>query len=228
MKQETLWGYDDDNGPDVWADLRPEYRCCGFGKHQSPIDIVDPTHTRLPPITFTYQSVPLNIRNTGRTIEVVYPEGSWIQVGGTTYRLLQFHFHTPSEHTVDGKFAELELHLVHESADGTLAVIGVLIESGATNAAFAPFWDLMPAVSGESVQIEEVVLNAYDLLPEAKHTYRYIGSLTTPPCSEGVKWLVLTTPIQLSPAQIAAFRAIFNRNNRPVQPLNARELLTDK
>ena len=121
----------------------------------------------------------------------------------------------------------MEMHLVHKSEDGTLAVIGVLIENGRTNTAFAAFWQYLPSVPGESEEIKDVTLNVLNLLPSAKHTYRYTGSLTTPPCSEGVKWFVMTTPIEMSHSQIAAFKAILYGNNRPVQPLNDRELLID-
>ena len=225
--ETVCWGYEAANGPDVWASLRPEYDLCSTGIHQSPINIVNPIPAKLPAITFNYQSTSLNIRNTGNTIEVVYPEGSWIEVDGTKYHLLQFHFHAPSEHTVAGNLYDMEMHLVHKSEDGTLAVIGVLIEAGSTNSAFAPFWDYLPSTSDESKQIKEVILNASNLLPSTKHTYRYIGSLTTPPCSEEVKWFVLTTPVEMSQSQIAAFKTILFGNNRPVQPLNDRELLVD-
>ena len=223
----VCWGYEAENGPDVWARLSPEYKLCSAGIHQSPIDLVNPTPTKLPAITFNYQPTLLNIRNTGNTIEVRYQEGSWIEIDETKYHLLQFHFHAPSEHTVVGNLYDMEMHLVHKSEDGTLAVIGVLIESGRINTAFAPFWHYLPSVSGESKQIKEIILNASDLLPRERGTYRYIGSLTTPPCSEDVKWLVLTTPIEMSHSQIAAFKAILSGNNRPVQPLNDRELLVD-
>ena len=223
----VCWGYEAENGPDVWARLSPEYRLCSAGIHQSPIDIVNPTPAELPLITFNYQPTSLNIRNTGNTIEVVYTEGSWLEVDGTKYHLLQFHFHAPSEHTVTGNLYDMEMHLVHKSEDGMLAVIGVFIKSGSVNTAFNTFWQHLPALSGESTQVDGVVLNAFDLLPHTKHTYRYNGSLTTPPCSEDVKWFVLTTPIEMSRSQIAAFKAILSGNNRPVQPLNGRELFVD-
>ena len=223
----THWGYESENGPEVWGQLNPEYRLCSAGIHQSPIDLVNPTPVELPPLVFNYQPVPLNIHNTGHTIQVTYPKGSWIEIDGTKYHLLQFHFHAPSEHTVAGHLYDMEMHLVHESENGVLAVIGVLIKSGSINTAFIPFWHYLPSASGESEQINEVILNAFDLLPSTKHTYRYNGSLTTPPCSEGVKWFVLTTPIEMSQSQIAAFKAIMSGNNRPVQPLNGRELLVD-
>ena len=223
----VCWGYEAENGPDVWAQLSPEYGLCCVGIHQSPIDIVNPTPAELRSITFNYQPTSLSIQNTGNTIQVMYPKGSWIEIDRTKYHLLQFHFHAPSEHTVAGDLSDMEMHLVHQSEDGTLAVIGALIKSGSMNAAFNPFWDHLPSVPGESKQIKDVILNAYDLLPSRKHTYRYTGSLTTPPCSEGVKWFVLTTPIEMSHSQIAAFKSIMFGNNRPVQPLNGRELLVD-
>ena len=225
--EAVCWGYEAENGPDIWGQLSSGYGLCSTGICQSPIDIVNPTPAKLSLITFNYQSTPLNIRNTGNTIEVAYQLGSWIKVDGTKYQLLQFHFHAPSEHTVAGNLSDMEMHLVHESANGTLAVIGVLIESGRINTAFNSFWEYLPSATGESKQIKNVILNAYDLLPSRKHTYRYIGSLTTPPCSEDVKWFVLTTPIEMSQSQIAAFKSIMFGNNRPVQPLNGRELLVD-
>ena len=223
----VCWGYEVENGPDVWGQLSPEYRLCGIGIHQSPIDIVNPTPAELPALVFNYQSVTLNIHNTGHTIQVTYPEGSWIEVDGTKYHLLQFHFHAPSEHTVAGQPSDIEMHLVHESEEGTLAVIGVLIESGRDNAEFIPIWHHLPSTPGESKHSGDVIFNAVDLLPSRKRAYRYDGSLTTPPCSEGVKWFVLTTPIEMSEAQIVAFKSIMSGNNRPVQPLNGRELLVD-
>ncbi len=221
------WGYEAENGPDVWAGLSPEYQSCDAGIHQSPIDLVNPTPTKSPPITFNYQSTSLNIHNTGNTITVAYQQGSWIEVDGTKYHLLEFHFHAPSEHTVVGNLFDMEMHLVHKSEEGMLAVIGVLIKSGSINTAFRSFWNYLPSASGESKQAEKVILNAFNLLPSRKHTYRYTGSLTTPPCSEGVKWFVMTTPIEMSQSQIEAFKAMLSGNNRPVQPLNGRKLIVD-
>lgn len=229
--QQVDWGYEVKNGPDVWGKLSPEYSLCSVGMHQSPIDLVNPTPTELPAITFNYQPTSLEIRHTGHTIEVGYPAGSdvgsWLEVDGTRYQLLQFHFHTPSEHTVAGELFDMEMHLVHKSEEGTLAVLGVLIEKGSENAAFNPIWAHLPTVPGEAKRVESVTFNVEDLLPSARNTYRYEGSLTTPPCSEGVNWFVLTTPIEMAETQISAFAAIIHRNNRPVQPLNGRELLID-
>jgi carbonic anhydrase len=225
--EKVEWGYEAENGPDVWGQLSPEYVLCAEGTRQSPIDLVNPTSAKLPAIVFNYQPTALNIRNNGHTIEVASTEENWVEVDGTRYELLQSHFHAPSEHTMAGKPFDMEMHLVHKNEDGTLAVIGVLIEQGGDHAAFNPLWAHLPSAPGEVKRIENVTINAADLLPSTRHAYRYDGSLTTPPCSEGVKWFVLTAPIELSELQIAAFEAIFHDNNRPIQPMNGRELLVD-
>ena len=169
---------------------------------------------------------------------MAYPEGSGIQIDGTDYQLLQFHFHAPSEHTVAGQPFDIEMHLVHESEDGDLAVVGLLIETGRHHPAFDPIWSHLPSTPLETQRIENVtvdlpmMLSPNGQIPDETvrafpSTYRYNGSLTTPPCSEGVKWIVLTTPVEMSESQIAAFKAIIYGNNRPVQPLNGCELLLD-
>ncbi len=221
------WGYTEENGPDIWGQLNPEYALCTLGKHQSPIDLGTPTATQLPVITFNYHPTILNIRNTGYTLQVEYDEGSWIEVEGTKYELKQFHFHAPGEHTVAAQPFPMEMHYVHRSADDTLAVIGVLIERGSDNPMFASICAHLPSAAGGFYAIGNVTVNADELLPVQRETYRYEGSLTTPPCSEGVKWFVLTEPLELSDTQIARFEAILRGNNRPVQPLNGRELLVD-
>ena len=221
------WGYGADNGPDVWGRLSPNYALCATGSRQSPIDLRNPRPAGLPSITFNYRPTPLDIHNNGHTIEVASTGENRIEVGGVKYSLLQFHFHAPSEHTVEGRSFDMEMHLVHRNGEGALAVIGVLIERGSQHGAFDPVWAHLPQTPGEMKRIEGVTVNPGDLLPGDTRTYRYDGSLTTPPCSEDVKWLVMATPVELSEAQIAAFKAIVNKNNRPVQVLNGREILTD-
>ena len=233
------WGYAAENGPDVWGQLNQEYSLCGEGRHQSPIDIVNPVPTQLSPIFFEYYpATGVNIHHNGHSIEVAYPEGSGIRIDGTYYQLLQFHFHAPSEHTVAGKLFDMEMHLVHKSEAGDLAVVGLLIESGRHHPAFDPIWDSLPSSPLEKQRIENVTIDLDLMLPPNGQkldqavkafpsTYRYDGSLTTPPCTEGVKWIVLTTPIEMSESQIAAFKAIIHGNNRPVQPLNGRKLLVN-
>ena len=152
--EKMEWGYEAENGPDVWAQLSPEYILCAEGKHQSPIDLVNPTVAQLPPIAYAYRwTTDLNIRNNGHTIEVAYPEGSWIEIDDTRYQLLQFHFHAPSEQTVAGKLFDMELHLVHKSEAGGLAVVGVLIEKGSHNDSYDPVWNHLPAVPGEPQRV---------------------------------------------------------------------------
>lgn len=223
----AAWGYGAENGPDVWGRLSANYALCAAGSRQSPIDIRNPGSASLPPITFQYRPTPLDIHNNGHTIEVASTGENRIAVGDVKYSLLQFHFHAPSEHTVDGRSFDMEMHLVHRNGEGALAVIGVLIECGSRHTAFDPVWAHLPQTPGEMKRIEGVAVNPGDLLPRDTRTYRYGGSLTTPPCSEDVKWLVMATPVELSDAQIAAFKAIINKNNRPVQAMNGREILTD-
>jgi carbonic anhydrase len=220
------WTYEGAEGPEYWATLSPDYAVCGSGTSQSPIDIADPAPEDLANITFNYQPSAINILNNGHTIQVTYDPGSFIELDGTRYDLDQFHFHAPAEHSVDSALAEAELHLVHKSADGELAVVGVLIEPGEENPAFQSVWANLPAEETAETTVEGEV-NAADMLPAVQTTYRYSGSLTTPPCTEGVKWNVMTTPIEMSAAQLAAFTQIFEGNNRPVQALGERTLSED-
>jgi carbonic anhydrase len=162
--------------------------------------------------------------NNGHTVQVNHDAGSTILVAGIYFEIKEFHFHAPSEHTINGQHFELEMHLVHQSADGELAVVGLLIGSGGEHLGFAPVWDNLPTNANEE-RSNEATLDADDLLPASRLSYRYSGSLTTPPCSEGVKWIVLTTSIEMSEAQIATFKNMMQNNNRPVQAHNGREIM---
>ncbi len=221
MSHTAHWGYEGAVAPQFWGQLDPAYAACSLGKNQSPVDITNAVPQTLPPIEFHYRSSRLRIVNNGHTIQVNYDPGSYISVAGVRYELLQFHFHTPSEHTFGGKFADLEAHLVHRNPEGQFAVIGVAFYVGVHNGTLQPLWEVMPATEGPE-QAFPTTVNAFDLLPVVRLTYRYSGSLTTPPCSEGVFWAVMTTSLTLSRAQLNAFAAIFPHNNRPVQPLNGR------
>jgi len=222
------WTYDGEEGPENWGELAPEFALCGEGRAQSPIDIHDAQSANLADIAFDYAEVPLAIFNNGHTIQVNYAEGSSITYNENTYALAQFHFHHPSEHTIGGQPAAMEIHFVHKDAAGNLAVVGVmLVEGAADNAAYAPIFDNLPAEQSDPAASPAESINAADLLPAEALYFTYTGSLTTPPCSQGVRWLVLTEPIELSAAQIEAFAAIFEGNARPVQPLNERDLLED-
>ncbi len=220
------WSYQGDNGPGKWASLDSKYALCASGKSQSPIDIQQAQRQDLPDIAFHYQPSLLKIVNNGHTIELDYPDGSnTITLDGSSYRLVQFHFHTPSEHQIDGQATAMELHLVHKDAKGRLAVIGVLVKEGEENRTLVEAWAKLPHSEGE--QPLDSSLDASQLLPRNRSSFRYAGSLTTPPCSEGVRWTVLEQPIEMSAAQIAAFRTIYPSNNRPLQPLNTRAVIED-
>jgi carbonic anhydrase len=223
---EVHWGYEDDGGPREWAGLAPEFAICGEGKAQSPIDIRDATETALVDVEFHYGETANKIVNNGHTIQVDIDAGNYIVYNGISYDLLQFHFHAPSEHTIAGDAAPMEIHFVHKDRNSNnLAVIGVLLNDGdSENEAYAPIIDHMPAEAGAANAAgEDIALTA--LLPEGRGYYTYQGSLTTPPCSEVVRWLLLDTPVELSARQIAAYRALYDGNARPVQPLGERDLL---
>lgn len=223
---QTCWGYEGAHGPDHWGSLDPAFAACGDGREQSPIDLAGAERHDLSEIGFDYAPSPISVLNTGHTIQVNYEPGSGIVLNGRRYELDQFHFHHRSEHTVDGGDFPLELHLVHADAGGALAVVGIFLEEGGANEALAPVFRQMPGESGPAALVEGIV-DAGALLPERRTTWRYPGSLTTPPCSEGVSWLVMTDPVTASREQIEAFRALFPVNNRPLQPLNGRRLVTD-
>jgi carbonic anhydrase len=220
------WSYEGEAGPDAWAQLSEGFGACGTGSAQSPIDLTGAQAQGLANIAFHYVPSRLTILNNGHTVQVNYDPGSYIQLDGVRYDLVQFHFHAPAEHSVDGALADAELHLVHRAADKRLAVVGVLIQEGASNAALDPVLAAMPADETEPTSVAMTVMAA-DLLPAVQTTFRYAGSLTTPPCSEGVAWSVMTTPIEAAVEQIDMFQAIFEGNNRPVQPIGDRVLTED-
>ncbi|HJH29404.1 MAG TPA: carbonic anhydrase family protein [Methanosarcinaceae archaeon] len=221
--EEHHWGYEGEGGPEHWAELGyPD----ASGSEQSPIDIPDGTSLHDADIIFNYDSSALNIINNGHTIKVDYDEGSTIEVENNTYKLLQYHFHYLSEHTIRGEHSDMELHLVHQSDDGKYAVIGVMMDAGTEeNSAYTPIWDYLPAEEGEVETIDGITVNAVDLLPEVRTYYRYDGSFTTPPCTEGINWFMMDNPVELSTTQIDAFKEIYSNNYRPVQPLNDREFI---
>ena len=219
------WGYSGDSGPDHWAQLNPEYEECSKGHQQSPINIAHAKRANLPPIEFNYQPAALAVINNGHTIQVNYAPGSSINIGSKSYGLVQFHFHHLSENTIDGKHSPLEVHLVHKSSDGQLAVIAVLFDEGSPNSAVTTVWNNMPKEEGPESKPAGVEVNVSQLLPEKHEYYTFPGSLTTPPCSEGVIWLVLSHKMTVSKGQIAAFAALYPDDSRPLEPLNGRKVL---
>lgn len=218
------WGYGPHNGPAVWGRLDPAYETCSLGGEQSPIDLRGAHSTQVDPVGFEYRSSRSTVENTGHSIQVNPAPGNAIVLGGVRFELEQFHFHHGAEHTIEGVRLPLELHLVHRSGAGSLVVVGVLFGEGPANRALAPVWSSLPV----AVEPPRTVPDAVDLpalLPDSRTSWRYRGSLTTPPCTEGVAWIVLTEQLTLSPGQIEAFAAIFPNNYRPVQPLGERVLV---
>ncbi|MFZ3073365.1 MAG: carbonic anhydrase family protein [Thermodesulfobacteriota bacterium] len=218
------WTYEGEGSPDKWGELSPDYATCSQGKTQSPIDIKEAAQEELTPIDFSYSAIKTaKVLNNGHTLQVNYDNGSMISINGKEYDLVQFHFHAPSEHTVNGKPADMELHFVHKNGNKKLAVVGVLMVKGAENETIAKLWANLPKNANDSADVK-AAFNAGDLLPVEKGYFNYSGSLTTPPCSEGVNWLVLKNPIEMSESQIKAFAGIIGKSNRPVQPVNKRKL----
>ena len=227
--QETVtpsWSYEGDTGPANWGTLTEAFATCETGQEQSPVDLTALSTSDLPDLTFQYGPAPLSVTNKGYTVQVDFEAGSTLTVGEDQYTLLQFHLHTPSEHTMEGRSFPADMHLVHADSAGNLAVVGVFFEEGAANEAYTPFLENLPAQTGEKITTE-MMINAADLLPTDLTYVRYDGSLTTPPCTEGVRWHVLTEPVALSAAQIEALTALIPNTNRPVQALNERELVMD-
>jgi carbonic anhydrase len=222
------WSYEGNDGPKNWGHLDSSYASCSIGNRQSPIDIKDAKKAELPPLKFNYDAVPLNIIDNGHTIQVNYAPGSTLTVGDRTYALKQFHFHHPSEEHVNGHGYEMVAHLVHADEDGHLAVVAILLAKGPANAFLETVWKNIPSEKEKAIDVSNVTVNVKDLLPSDLGYYTFAGSLTTPPCSEGVTWYVLKNQASLSSDQLAAFARHYAMNARPIQPLNGRELLETK
>ncbi len=224
------WTYQGKTGALVWGKLDPSYEVCAKGDLQSPIDIRNARiNVELKPIEFHYITGGVTIENDGHTIQVDVHKGSYIVAAGARYDLVGFHFHHPSEHTVRGKYADMEVHLVHRSADGKLAVLGVLLseEGQYPNAVLATLWQNLPKQAGKSQTID-VMVNPGGLLPTDRAYWTYSGSLTTPPCTEGVSWFVYENPVSISRSQLNTFEAIYKMNTRPIQDLNKRKIEATK
>lgn len=226
-EEDAHWGYSQTVSPQRWGEL-PGNALCAAGLDQSPIALVTAETDRqhhLDVPSFHYGTSRVRMTNNGHTVQFTYDAGSTLQVGGNTYHLAQFHFHTPSEHTKDGVEYPLEVHLVHTDTHGTPAlVVGVLITEGLVHPGLFTAFRHLPKHAGEHSQPLGAVINASSLLPFNKAFYKYVGSLTTPPCTEGLQWYVMKNPIEMSDSQIAAFQRLpyLNPNNRPLQPLNGR------
>jgi carbonic anhydrase len=216
------WGYEGAEGPQKWGSLEKEFAACATGRHQSPIDIQDPEPADLPAIQFDYQPSPLKMIDNGHTIQVNFAPGSRITVGQDTYELVQLHFHHPGENTMDKRAFPMEAHLVHKDAQGRLAVVALLLQEGKANAFLATLWEHMPTAKGQEQAANGVTIDPSTFLPQDRGYDTFPGSLTTPPCSEGVTWFVLKTPVEVGKEQVNRFAQIYKMNARPVQPLNDR------
>ena len=220
----THWAYHGEAGPDRWGDLAPANKPCNVGLQQSPIDLAGAVSASVAaPIP---KWIPVHggtVLNNGHTLQVNTEGAGGIRLAGTEYALKQFHFHHPSEHTIDGKSFPLEIHFVHATPDGELAVIGVMVEEGDANPALDPIWSTAPVKEGETAMV--ATIDPMMFMPSKVGVFRYEGSLTTPPCSETVHWTVMSAPITASAGQLAAFASLFPMNARPVQPLNRRYIL---
>lgn len=221
---EVHWAYDGENGPQTWGKLKPEFNLCAIGKRQSPINIEEGATLAGPaePIQFAYTPSNATVVNNGHTIQVDLQGDNSITVRGSNYRLVQFHFHSPSEEQVNYKRFAMVAHLVHKNDEGQLAVVAVLLEQGTPNPLIDKVWTYMPLDANDRVRMPREILNMNELLPADQRYYQFMGSLTTPPCSEGVLWMVLKQPVQLSKSQFRLFTQLYPNNARPIQPLNGR------
>lgn len=228
VKEKPQWDYEEggDMGPELWGDLSPAYATCKSGQAQSPIDITKVKRDKnLPNIKVQYSSAPYEAVDTGHTIQINFPAGQFINVGDKQYELVQFHYHSGSEHTLRGKRYPMALHLVHKTKSGQLAVFGVLVKEGNRNKTLSLVLDNLPD-PGSSVTKKKVKIDPSGILPLSLQYFAYDGSLTTPPCTEGVRWHVLRTPITASKEQIEAFKKLYGNTYRPIQALNKREVIT--
>jgi len=221
------WSYDGDTGPEHWAELDPAWEIAARGQSQSPIDLGEARQGDAGTLEFHYLESAIRITNTGHSIQLNVEPGSWVEIDGKRFHLKQFHLHSPSEHAENGVHSALEVHFVHESDDLNLAVVGFLMDAGPGSANFDIFLASIPAV-GETRAIPDFQTDLAKILPEdLEHKYHYTGSLTTPPCTENVEWIVLKTHTSISAEQLATFRKYYQGNNRPLQPLNGRKLMVD-
>jgi carbonic anhydrase len=223
------WTYGGEEGPAKWGDLAPEYATCKTGASQMPIDFVTKkieVDRALTPLAFDYRALPLQIFNNGHTVQVASTRPASVTVGGEVWKLAQFHFHSPSEHTVDGKATDLEVHFVHKNDKGEILVVGLFLNKGKENKRLAAVFDNAPAEVGKEPRpVDGVEVDIAGLVPPKARYYTYTGSLTTPPCTEGVRWIVLAPIGEASEAQIKKLRdATHGDTNRPVQPLGARQV----
>ena len=215
------WSYEGENGPAHWGTMNADWAKCGTGARQSPIDIRDGIKVELEPIAFDYHPSSFSVIDNGHTVQVNVSSGNFITILNRMYELQQFHFHRPSEERINGKGFEMVVHLVHKDVEGKLAVVAVLLERGKAQNTIQTIWNNLPLEKNEAMA-PPIAIDVADLLPQRRDYFTYMGSLTTPPCSEGVLWLVLKQPMQASPAQMALFSRLYPLNARPIQSSSGR------
>lgn len=220
-----VWSYAGETGPERWAELAPEFAACR-GERQSPVDLRDARRLTYSPLQFRYRSSTLSLVNDGRSLRALYRPGSYLSVGGRDYQLEEFHFHLPGEHRINGAGADMELQLVHRDPQGQLAIVAVPMKAGRrVNTTLSRIWDHMPAAGGTSFYDRQSGINPLFLLPTNRSYFSYPGSLTEPPCTEGVEWFVLTEPVEVDESYLHRLRQVIGHNARPVQPLNGRPVI---
>jgi len=217
----THWAYEGEFGPANWSKINADWAKCGTGNRQSPIDIRDGMKVDLEQITFDYRPSAFNVQDNGKTVQVTMGGGNFLSVGNRMYELVQFHFHRPSEERINGKGFEMVVHLVHKDGEGRLAVLALLLERGKPQPAIQTVWNNLPLEKGD-VTSPSIVLDPNDLLPQRRDYFTYMGSMTEPPCTENVLWMVMKEPVQASPAQMALFSRLYPLNARPIQPASGR------
>jgi len=223
---ERKWTYSGATGPAKWSGLEKDFAGCKLGQLQSPIDIPDASTRKgdFPSLLFNYKPSPLKIVDDGHTIQVNYAPGSAFSVGDKRYELLGLHFHKPGEEKINGRGHEMDVHLVHRGQDGKLVVIAILLDAGKENRLVKAVMNNLPKEKEKEITVENTTISALDLLPDSKDYYRFVGSLTTPPCSEDVTWIVFKNPVQIAADSIARFGKAYPMNARPIQPLNGRDI----
>ncbi len=222
---DTPWAYSGASGPEHWGALNDKFATCSTGKNQSPINLTRMIEGDLPELKVSYKTGGSEVVNNGHTIQVNYAAGSSMTVAGRRFALKQFHFHAPSENTIEAQSYPMEAHFVHADDNGNLSVVAVMYNAGKHNAELEKAWSHMPSKAGKNNKLAAQI-DANNLLPENRDYYRFNGSLTTPPCSEGVNWFVMKNISMASQKQIDQFTGVVHHaNNRPVQPVNAREII---
>jgi carbonic anhydrase len=218
------WSYSGEVGPQAWGGLRAEFTLCSSGQRQSPIDIREGIAVDLEPIRFTYQSSSFGVVDNGHTVQVNVAAGNFIELGGRRFELQQFHFHRPSEERIDGRQFDMVAHLVHKDAEGKLAVVAVLLDRGSVQPVVQTVWNNLPLEKNQETKAR-VTLDLSQLLPADRRYYTYMGSLTTPPCSEGVQWVVMRHPVAVSQEQVDIFARMYPMNARPLQAASGRRIM---